>query len=99
MIRGTTPTLEFALPFDVDMIENGYVTLSQNGEETINKQLSDCVMEGRKVSVTLTQADTLKLDDKVNVEIQLRVRTVTGDVLASDIYCTDVGRILKGGEI
>lgn len=29
MIRGTTPTLEFALPFEVDLIAEAYVTISQ----------------------------------------------------------------------
>ena len=30
MRRGTTPTLEFALPFEVDLIAEAYVTISQN---------------------------------------------------------------------
>ena len=99
MIRGTTPKLDFMLPFETDMIEECWITLTQNKEIKVDKDLSDCECEGRKISVTLSQEDTLELDAETNVEIQLRVRTVTGDALASEIYCVRVNRILKDGEI
>ena len=41
MIRGTTPTLEFALPFEVDLIAEAYVTISQNQSVVIDKSLSE----------------------------------------------------------
>ena len=37
MIRGTTPTLEFTLPFEVDLIAEAYVTISQNQSVVIDK--------------------------------------------------------------
>ena len=36
MIRGTTPTLEFTLPFEVDLIAEAYVTISQNQSVVID---------------------------------------------------------------
>ena len=41
MIRGTTPTLEFALPFEVDLIAEAYVTISQNQSVVIDKMMKN----------------------------------------------------------
>lgn len=41
MIRGTTPTLEFTLPFDTSLIAEMYITLTQNGTTMLEKTLSD----------------------------------------------------------
>lgn len=46
MIRGTTPTLEFALPFEVDLIAEAYVTISQNQSVVIDKSLSELTCAG-----------------------------------------------------
>ena len=96
MIRGTTPTLEFTLPFDTSLIAEIYVTMTQN-----EKTLSDCNCSGTSVSLTLTQEDTLKLQQqpRSQAEIQIRVRTTAGEALASDIMSVYVGRILKEGVI
>ena len=37
MIRGTTPKLEFILPFDTSLIAEMYITLTQNGTTTLEK--------------------------------------------------------------
>lgn len=99
MIRGTTPTLEFTLPFDINMIAEAWVTLSQRDEVVMNKELKDCMCEDNKLIVKLTQAETLKLDCECNTEIQIRVRTKEGEALASDIITVGTDRILKDGEI
>lgn len=99
MIRGTTPTLEFTLPFDTLLLAEAWVTLSQNGSEVVNKTLEDCSCEGRKLTVRLTQEDTLKLRSDINTEIQIRARTHEGDALASNIITASTNRILKDGVI
>ncbi len=99
MIRGTTPTLEFTIPFDTSFLEEAYVTLSQNNVVVLDKALSDCKCDERKLSVKLTQEETLKLDCKCKTEIQVRVRTKEGDALASDIITVNTERILKDGVI
>ena len=96
MIRGTTPKLEFILPFDTSLIAEMYITLTQNGTTTLEKTLSDCNCSGTSVSLTLTQEDTLGLRQG---EMQIRVRTTAGEALASDIMSVHVGRILKEGVI
>ena len=101
MIRGTTPTLEFTLPFDTSLIAEIYVTMTQNGKTVLEKTLSDCNCSGTSVSLPLTQEDTLKLQQqpRSQAEIQIRVRTTAGEALASDIMSVYVGRILKEGVI
>lgn len=99
MIRGTTPTLEFSLPFDTSEIEEAFVTLSQNDVVVLDKALKDCKCDVRKLSVRLTQEETLKLSCDCKTDIQVRIRTKTGDALASDIVKVNTDRILKDGVI
>lgn len=101
MIRGTTPTLEFTLPFDTSLIAEMYVTIAQGEKTMLEKTLSDCNCSGTSVSLTLTQEDTLGLQQQPHSrgEMQIRVRTTAGEALASDIMSVYVGRILKEGVI
>lgn len=99
IIRGTTPKLEFILPFDVETLVDAYVTISQNDVVVIDKPLTDCHCEERNLFVTLTQEETLKLDCNCKSEIQIRAKTMSGEAIASNIIRTDTGRILKDGVI
>jgi hypothetical protein len=99
MIRGTTPTLEFTIPFDTSMLAEAWVTLSQSDKIVIDKALEDCKCDDRKLSVRLTQEETLKLDCNCKTEIQIRARTNAGDAIASDIITVNTNRILKDGVI
>lgn len=101
MIRGTTPVLEFELPFDTELIAEAYVTISQNQKAVFEKNFAECIHSGKLLKVNLSQEDTLKLKSYYNsyAEIQVRVRTKEGEVLASDIIAVNVGRILKDGVI
>lgn len=99
MIRGTTPTLQFVLPFDNSKLSCLYITLGQKGEPVLEKCLTDCDCVGSTVICKLTQEDTLLLDCTERVEVQVRAKTKEGDSLASNIHTTTVGRILKEGVI
>lgn len=93
MKRGTTPTHTFALPFDVDMIEKVRVLYSQNDELKLTK--TDAALDRNTVTVKLTQEDTFKLESGLVVDIQIRVLTVDGDALNSDIIRVPVERCLE----
>lgn len=99
IIRGTTPTLQFVLPFDVGTLADAYVTISQNGTVLVDKPLTDCKCDNKTLTVTLTQEDTLRLDCNCVSEIQIRAKTAGGEVIASNIIRTSTGRILKDGII
>ena len=99
MIRGTTPTLEFKLQFDVELIEVASIAFGQGPMMKFEKTLDDCRKEGQMLVLKLSQEDTLKLRSDKKTEIQVRVRLHDGDALASDIITVDTKRILKDGEI
>lgn len=83
MIRGTTPKHEFTLQFDTSLIKTIEITYAQCGKVVLKKGTADCEMSGSTVRVRLTQEETLKFDDKTYAEIQIRVLTTSGEVLAS----------------
>ena len=99
MIRGTTPTLEFTIPFNTSVLAEAFVTLSQNGKVVLDKALHECNCEERKLSVKLSQEETLMLDCNCKTEIQVRARTLDDEALASDIVVVGTERILKDGVI
>lgn len=99
MIRGTTPTLEFTLPFDTDILAEAWVTMAQNKEVVLDKQMSECQCSGNVLTVKLTQEDTLALKCNCLVEIQVRVKTKEGEALASEVVTESPDRILKDGVI
>lgn len=100
MIRGTTPTLTFNLPFDVSNLKTAYVTIkSKDKTVKVEKSLAECTAVGKSIIATLTQADTLLFEGRKNVRVQLRVLTKSDEALASNIYTVPMGEILKDGVI
>lgn len=99
MIRGTTPTLEFVLPFDTNKIMDAYISIAQQGEVKIDKQLSECACNGNVLALKLTQEETLQLRSDCIAEIQIRAKMNGGDAIASNIIRVSALRILKDGVI
>ena len=99
MFRGTTPTLNFELPFAADTIADGFISIAQNRRVVIDKPISDWIISGNTVKVTLTQEETLHLVVSNTTEIQLRVKLADGTALASEIFTVSIERILKDGVI
>lgn len=95
MIRGTTPTHIFELPFDTDLIDKVKVVYAQDDRVVFTKEQAECTLEANVVSVKLTQEETLKLDCRKYVQIQLRVLTKEGEALASEIKTVDVKKCLE----
>lgn len=82
---GTTPTHIFTVPFDTEQITAVEITYCQNGNVILQKYEHDCKMQGRVISVKLSQTDTFEFICGVNVEIQIRVLTTDDTAFASDI--------------
>lgn len=99
MRRGTTPTLTFNLPFNVEEIRNCEVYFSQGDSLVIEKPMEDCVLEDTTLQVTLSQADTLALDEEEKCEVQIRFVFLDGSVAATEIIKDRVKKILKESEI
>lgn len=95
MIRGTTPTHTFTIPFEVDQIADLRISYGQSDVEKIKKTKLDCMLFDNKIQVTLTQEDTFKLDCSKQVKLQLRILTIDGEVFNSQIKLLTVGQCLN----
>ena len=95
MIRGTTPTHQFVVPFDTSVLSEVLITYAQDNKLVLTKNIKDCTIEQDVISVTLTQEETLRFDSDHHVKIQLRALTTGGDALASQIITRSVGDVLN----
>ena len=101
MRRGTTPTLKFKTPYSSSLIDGGFVTFRQRGKVVIDKPLDDSsvTIEDNKISVDLSQEETLSLTTVDDVDAQIRIILTTGKRAASNVVHIPVFEILKDGEI
>lgn len=97
--RGTTPSHVFIVDIDLTTAEVLYITYEQDGHEVLEKDINSVDIETDRVTVKLTQEETLSLKAQKNVEIQIRARYPDGTAVASNIINTSAKRILKEGEI
>lgn len=99
MIRGTTPTHTFTLPFEASAIQSVKIIYAQDDVVVCEKLTKDCTLSGSTVVTTLTQEDTLKFDHKKVAQIQLRILTAGGQALASVIEKVGVSQLLDEGAL
>ena len=95
MIRATTASQTYVLPFDTSELVAVRIYYSQHGKVVLEKNEEQVQLEGKEIKWTLTQQETMMFDDDAMVSIQLHVKTVHGDVLASEVDMVTVGKILK----
>lgn len=97
MIRGTTPTLLFNLPFSATVIKSAEITIEYVDDLKqilIKKQLTDCECGGTTISTRLTQEETLQLPAPAIVLVQLRILTTDDVAMATEPYTVTVKRLL-----
>lgn len=94
MIRGTTPTHIFTVPFDTSIIKEVRVIYKQGNQKVLCKGNTDVEMDEQTISLKLTQEDTLKLKHGQNVKIQLRILTNDGEAMTSAIIVDSVQECL-----
>lgn len=102
MIKGTTPSLVFNLPFLASLIKSAEIIVRYvDGvkEVLIEKTLADCELGETSIATVLTQEETLQLPAPSTVDIQLRVLTTDDTALATEVYKVRVKRLLKEGVI
>lgn len=95
MIRGTTPTHIFSIPFETELIKDVRVIYAQNSEIVIEKTIKSCRLNDHELIVSLSQDETLKFNHTRPVEIQLKINMVDTSVVASNIMLVDVGKVLS----
>ena len=92
MIRATTPTHYFNIPFDTSEVKSCLVIYAQDDKEIFSKRTEDCVFNDNTISTTLTQEETLLFDCEKRAQIQLRVLTKSGASLVSYVKVVPVYR-------
>lgn len=95
IVRGTTPTISFGLPFSTDLLDTGFVTVKQREEVIIEKELSVCECSGNTLTARLAQADTLALEVGTHAKIRLVVKTTGGDRLETKDFVVRVSDTCK----
>lgn len=95
MIRGTTPTHIFTLPFDSGQISQLRLTYSQDGATVFEKNETEVNLAGTQLEYTLAQTESLAFTEQKPVEIQLKIKTIDGAVVASKIMRTNVSTVLN----
>ena len=71
------------------------ITYAQHDSILITKRLVDCTLEGDVVTVELSQEDTFKFDITTQIQMQLRVLTITNQAYATDILLTSISKSLS----
>ena len=94
MIRGTTPKHTFNIPITADDVSAARVVYAQFGRDKIIKTGADLALTGNQIECVLTQEDTMSFSCKYPVEVQVRILTTAGLVMASDIMTINVERCL-----
>ena len=97
MIRGTTPTLLFNLPFKASIIKSAEITIKYIDElkkVLITKTLEDCELGEKSIATRLTQEETLQFPAPATASIQLRILTTEDIALATEVYSVKVKKLL-----
>ena len=84
VIRGTTPTHEFELPYPKELIENIRIVYGQNKKAIFTKTEYDCTIENEKILVDLIQEETFLFSPRRNVEIEIRIKLTNGKVVRTE---------------
>lgn len=94
MRRGSTPTLKFELPLEIDNnVTKLRVTFEQNDKIIFEKTERDIFINEQFFNLQLTQEETLMFDSSVPIRMQVKIRTTDGNVVPSDVVlieCKDV---------
>lgn len=94
MIRGTTPTHSFTLPFDSSLLHSTKILYGQQDEVLIEKRDSDLTKNGKTIKLTLTQEETFLFKDNIPVQIQVRALTTGQEAVSTPILLVSVEKCL-----
>ena len=96
MRRLTTPTHEFELDIDVDIIEKIYIDYAQNGKILVEKTINDVTFNQNCAIIEMTQEETKKFDAKIPiVDFQIRIIDKASHSIASDILHLSLEDVLN----
>ena len=85
MIQGTTPTIAFAFPIEIESLKEFDLTIQQEGKADLTKEQKDFEIDTEKnVAYTkLSQEETRAFDPRKYVKMQINAVTLDNNVIAS----------------
>lgn len=85
MIQGTTPTLAFAFPIEIESLKEFDLTISQEGKENLTKTQKDFEIdtENNVAYTKLSQEETGAFDTRKYIKMQINAVTIDNNVIAS----------------
>lgn len=100
IVRGTTPTISFKYTvIQPSTIAVAYLTMFQNGERLLEKDLTTAEVGVDTISWTLSQEETLAMTAGQALTIQCRYRLDDGSAYATKKATEDVLDVVKDGVI
>lgn len=97
--RGATITNIFNVEEDFTTATECYITYSQANRTVLEKDIDDVTIAADKITVSMTQEDTLKFAENRPVEIQIRIKLSDDSAYVSNIIRTTATELLKEGVI
>lgn len=85
MILGSTPTHTFTFDYPIVDVIDVLVSYAQGDSVLVRKGSDDCYIDGQNIVTKLSQEDTLKFNHDKIIEIQIKTKDISGNVMVSDI--------------
>lgn len=95
LYRYTTPLHEFIFRDDPDFYDKIEICYFQNGKLVLQKNKNQLQFEGRKTSFRLSQEETALFKPGIPADIEVRVRTMGGEVPPPARFEIPVTSVLK----
>ena len=93
--KGCTCTDTFNFPYPRSEVATLFITYSEEEEVIVEKTVDDCDFLEGKISVKLSQEETLRFGDNACVETQIRGRLIDNTAIKSKIVKVYTDRVLK----
>ena len=95
MYQYTTPVHIFTISTNLELLSNLNIVYAQKDKILFKKTLEDVLeTSGNVVTVTLSQKETGKFDERFPAQIQLHAKTLGNVALASRVYEVPVCKLL-----
>lgn len=97
--KGCTAVNTFKFPFAPESVSALYITYQQFNVTVLEYDLSQITFGEDSIIVYLSQEDTLRLDEKTPIHIQIRVKFYDGTANKSNTVVATTDEVLKDGVI
>lgn len=83
IVRGTTATHEFSVPYNADEIKTLHIAYGQNNKIILSRDKSSAQVSDRNITVSLSQQDTLGFMPEKNIKVEIKLLLNDGQVLSN----------------